>query len=185
MNENNWNEEELWNQSSYQTGSTQPPKKRGGLLAVLLAAVIFLTGISSALGLLNIRLTNQLRENEDGYHPVSFYQADTITENGVTDGGSPVAALGIEGETVTEVYQRYYGLPAGVCVTKIISGGAAGEAGLAVGDIVLSIGGARVTAVDELTDILCAYKDGDTVQLEVYRGHQQKTVAVTLGQAGE
>lgn len=184
MNENNWNGEQPWNQSSYQTGSTQPPKKRGGAVAVLLAAVIFLSGISSALGLLNIKLINQLQENEEDYHPVRFYQADTIMENGITDEGSPVAGLGIEGETVPVAYQRYYRLPAGVSVTKITPGGAAEKAGLAVGDILLSIGGERITSSDELSAALYSYKAGDTVQLVIYRGHRQINVTLTLGQAG-
>ncbi len=418
MKENNWNGDQPWNQSSYQTGSTQPPKKRGGVVAVLLAAVIFLSGISSALGLLNIKLSYELRENGEDNRPVSFYPTDTtgesaaadetpaaslpanggefglelnqtpdgvqnvpqegglslqeiyknaidsvvsisctlsngtssgtgvvLSENGyiitnchvvegaktirirftdervmsaavvgtdavsdlavlyvaatdltpaqfgdssglqvgdavvaigdplgeefrgtMTDGivsainrevnlgsrsmtliqtnaalnsgnsGGPLLncygqvigintmkigaftdsagveglgfaipsttvkeivdqlltkgyvagrpSLGIEGETVSAAYQRYYRLPAGVSVTKIISGGAAEKAGLAVGDILLSIGGVRITSSDELTAALYSHKAGDTVQFTVYRGHRQITVSLTLGQAG-
>ena len=184
MKENNWNGDQPWNQSSYQTGSTQPPKKRGGLVAVLLAAVIFLSGISSALGVLNIKLINQLQENEEDYHPVRFYQADTIMENGITDEGSPVAGLGIEGETVPVAYQRYYRLPAGVSITKVLPGGAAEKAGLVVGDILLSIGDVRITSTDELSAALYSHKAGDTLQLVVYRGHRQINVSLTLGQAG-
>lgn len=67
MNENNWNNEytdrpEPWEQNFYQTGSTQPPKSRRGLIAVLLVMVIFLGGIVSALGLLNVRLFRQLKD---------------------------------------------------------------------------------------------------------------------------
>ena len=418
MKENNWNEEQPWNQSSYQTGSTQPPKKRGGVVAVLLAAVIFLSGISSALGLLNIKLSNELKENGQDNRPVSFHPTDTAGENPVGDEtpvaslpansgefglelnqtpdgvanvpqegglslqeiykntidsvvsiscvrsngtssgtgvvlsengyiitnchvvegassirirftdervmsaavvgtdavsdlavlyvaatdltpaqfgdssglqvGDAVVAIGdplgeefrgtmtdgivsainrevnlgsrsmtliqtnaalnsgnsggpllncygqvigintmkigaftdeagveglgfaipsatvkeivdqlltkgyvagrpsldVEGETVSAAYQRYYRLPAGVWITKIISGGAAEKAGLAVGDILLSIGDVRVTSADELTSALYSYKAGDTVQLVVYRGHRQINVSLTLGQAG-
>ena len=44
----------------YGTGSTQPPKSRGGLIAALLIAVIFLTGIVTVLGILNIRLVKKM-----------------------------------------------------------------------------------------------------------------------------
>ena len=65
-----------WNQDSYETGSTKPPKSRGGIIALLLIAVIFLGGISSALGIMNIKLFRQLREN--GNSDMSFFTpADT------------------------------------------------------------------------------------------------------------
>ena len=44
----------------YGTGRTQPPKSRGGIVAALLIAVIFLTGIVTVLSILNIRLVKQL-----------------------------------------------------------------------------------------------------------------------------
>ena len=52
-------------EDSYTTGSTQPPRQRKGLLAVLLILVILLGGISCGLGLLNIRLSFQLGGNGD------------------------------------------------------------------------------------------------------------------------
>ena len=35
-----------WNQGTYRTGSTRPPKSHGGLLALLLVLVILLSGCS-------------------------------------------------------------------------------------------------------------------------------------------
>ena len=43
-------------QYEYRTGRTEPTKKHNGLIAFLLICVIFLTGLVSALGLLNIHL---------------------------------------------------------------------------------------------------------------------------------
>lgn len=51
--------------SVYQTGRTQPPRNHGGLLAVLLIAVIFLCGLSSWLGFLNIHLFRRVMGNEE------------------------------------------------------------------------------------------------------------------------
>ena len=68
-------------QSFYQTGSTRPPKNRGGLVAVLLAAVIILGGIVSVLSLLNIRLFRQVRNNPEENDPyVQFTQGETTVE---------------------------------------------------------------------------------------------------------
>lgn len=64
-------ENQPWDPSYYGTGSTHPPKSHSGLVAVLLVLVIFLGGIASALGLLNIRLFRRLEGQPSG--PVSFY----------------------------------------------------------------------------------------------------------------
>ena len=49
-----------WDDGEYGTGRTQPPKSHSGLIAVLLIAVIILTGTISLLGFLNIRMFQQL-----------------------------------------------------------------------------------------------------------------------------
>ena len=54
------NQNEPWDPSIYGTGRTQPPKNRGGLIAVLLVAVIFLGGLVSVLGILNVKLFKEL-----------------------------------------------------------------------------------------------------------------------------
>ena len=45
--------DEYNNQHSYENGSTQPPKNRGGLIAVVLCVCIVLLGAASVLGILN------------------------------------------------------------------------------------------------------------------------------------
>ena len=50
-----------WDDSVYGTGRTEPPKSRGGLFALLLILVIFLCGIITVLGVLNIKLFQQLQ----------------------------------------------------------------------------------------------------------------------------
>ena len=57
-------EEEPREENSWQTGSTNPPKSRGGLVAVLLVLVIFLSGIVTVLGILNVKLFQQLKQQE-------------------------------------------------------------------------------------------------------------------------
>ncbi len=50
-------------EGSYQTGSTKPPKKHRGLIALLLAGVIVLGGLVCALGLSNWKLFSDLQDN--------------------------------------------------------------------------------------------------------------------------
>ena len=62
-----------WNQGTYRTGSTRPPKSHGGLIALLLVLVILLSGITTILGVVNIRLFRQVNTAEPGETlPISF-----------------------------------------------------------------------------------------------------------------
>ena len=56
------NHNEPWDPSIYGTGRTHPPKNHGGTIAVLLVIVIFLGGLVSVLGILNVKLFAQLKE---------------------------------------------------------------------------------------------------------------------------
>ena len=64
---------EPWDQGTYQTGSTNPPKSRSGLVAVLLILVIFLAGIVSILGIMNIRLFSALNAQSQYTVPLALY----------------------------------------------------------------------------------------------------------------
>ena len=48
----------------YGTGCTEPPKSHRAIVALLLVAVIFLGGISTALSVLNIKMFQKLNEQE-------------------------------------------------------------------------------------------------------------------------
>ena len=61
----------------YGTGRTDPPKSHTGILAVLLILVIFLTGIATVLGVLNIRLFRELASHQaEPDLPISFTQTE-------------------------------------------------------------------------------------------------------------
>ena len=49
----------------YQTGSTRPPKSRGGLVAFLLVLVILLLGAVTLLGVMNIKMFRALQDTEE------------------------------------------------------------------------------------------------------------------------
>ena len=128
MNENNWNSQqpEPWEQHRYETGSTRPPKSRRGLIAVLLVLVIFLGGIVSAMGLLNIHLFRQLASNEETQEdpfrfaeetdPTSVATSETAGAKPNTDGKvqlqlnqSPEAVANVPqagGLSLQEIYQK-------------------------------------------------------------------------------
>ncbi|MGN1015436.1 MAG: S1C family serine protease [Faecousia sp.] len=75
MDDYHYSSQDNW---EYGTGRTDPPKNRTGLMAVLLILVIFLTGIVTVLGVLNIRLFRQLSASEEeGELSISFTQEET------------------------------------------------------------------------------------------------------------
>ena len=49
-----------WDDRYYGTGPTEPPKERNGFMALMLILIIFLFGIIAVLGILNIRLFQEL-----------------------------------------------------------------------------------------------------------------------------
>ena len=74
-----------WDQGTYQTGSTQPPKSRGGLIAVLLVLVIFLCGVVTFMTVMNIRLVSLLNsQSPDPSSPVSFFVPETTASTAAT-----------------------------------------------------------------------------------------------------
>ena len=71
---------ELWEDGAYGNGRTCPPKKRGGAIALLLVLVIFLLGITSLLGVLNIRLFRQLRAAREAESSITFSTQQNVAE---------------------------------------------------------------------------------------------------------
>ena len=73
MDERKNNRRDPWEPGMYETGRTRPPKSHGGLIAILLVVVIFLCGLVSALGVVNIKLFAQLNElSQPEEDPLSF-----------------------------------------------------------------------------------------------------------------
>lgn len=174
MDEHNFKEHD-----SYRNGSTRPPKSHGGIIAVLLIAVIFLGGIVSALSILNIRLTQHLSQNTDS--PVIFHDADSSSSAPEqTNATNSWPSLGLSGDDVPEVYQRYYNLPAGVCITHVADNSAARSAGVTAGDILTGINGTEISGAQKLHAALAACQPGQTVQLLLYRNKSQICLSITL-----
>ena len=183
MSENKKTTEEFeqWDtQSTYQTGSTQPPKSRGGLIAFLLGLVIFLCGISTALGLMNIKLRWQLNaQATDENCPVAF----TRTTDGFAqiDAGPNYFSLGFSGETVTEFWNLYEDLPQGIYITEVCPLTDAAAKGVEPGDILLRVDQTPITDTAALTALLERYRSGDTVDVTLFRDGKELSVQLKVG----
>ncbi len=62
----------------------------------------------------------------------------------------------------------------------VIKGGPADKAGLQEGDIILSVGDARIEETTALSSIIAEYAPGDTISLRVMRDGKERDVTVTL-----
>lgn len=82
--------------------------------------------------------------------------------------------LGIEGESFSTFYQRFYRIPKGLYVTAVQVGSPAEAAGLRIGDIILTVDGGSVTDMDALNAQLYTHAPGDSMRLSVYRNGRQE-----------
>jgi serine protease Do len=69
----------------------------------------------------------------------------------------------------------------GAIVAELTSGGPAERAGLAMGDIILSVNGTRVRSSSELTRQVAKAAPGDLLRLEVIRDGKPRTIEIRSG----
>ena len=91
-----------WDDSVYGTGRTEPPKSHGGTVALLLILIIFLCGIITVLGILNVRLFQKLNTRRESEQSISFATgaAALPTEAATFPTESVDAALGEDTPTI-------------------------------------------------------------------------------------
>ena len=91
--------------------------------------------------------------------------------------------LGIEVTDVSTMYQMFYRLPQGAYVTQVTPGGAAEEAGLRAGDILVYLNGQRITDASDYTSALYTTEIGEEIRLVIYREGRQYEVTITVAEA--
>ena len=95
--------------------------------------------------------------------------------------------IGISGVSVTSSVSQGYGIPLGVYVAEVSSGGGAAAAGIEKGDVITEFDGQEITSMDDLQTRLQYYAAGTTVPITVMRQngaeYVEKSVDVTLGYA--
>ena len=107
--------------------------------------------------------------------------------------------LGVSVVTVNEQNSDYYGIPQGALVKEVEAGSAAEEAEIQAGDIITAIDDKQITSVDDLTEALSHYSDGDSAEVTLARevksaygmfegnasSYRQGKTTVTFGKADE
>ena len=75
-----YREDEPWDTGSWQTGSTEPPRNNSGPMALMLILVIFLCGIITVLGILNVKMFNQLNDRKEADTTIQFIPEETMSQ---------------------------------------------------------------------------------------------------------
>ena len=104
---------------------------------------------------------------------------EQIIENGYVSGRP---TLGIHCEVLSSMYRHYYRLPNGLYINGVDRGSPAAEAGIAQGDVIVTINGTSVTDMESYNAFLYSQQVGDTVVLEIYRGGKYYTLRLTFAE---
>ena len=92
------------------------------------------------------------------------------------------AYLGVMAAPLSEDVKEVAGIDRGVLINSLMDNSPAAEAGLLPGDVITAVGGKRINAPAELTDLIRSHKPGDTVPIEYYRSGKKREAGVKLGQ---
>ena len=90
------------------------------------------------------------------------------------------AYLGVSVKNTDAESASMFGLPTGAYVVSVEKGYSADRAGIQVKDIIIDLGGTKVTNVTELTRALRNFKAGDSTTITVVRSGSQLTLDIVL-----
>jgi Do/DeqQ family serine protease len=116
----------------------------------------------------------------------SFAIPQQIAEKIVGDlleyGAVQRAFIGVSITDITSTEAKNSGIKSthGVYVNNVAEGGAAQEAGIKAGDVILSVNDIEVNSTPELQEQVGQYRPGDKVSVKISRGNKEKTILVTL-----
>ncbi len=167
--------------STYQTGSTKPPKSHRGVILFLLGLVIFLGGIATALGLTNLQLFRALNgAQEESANAVCF--SDSQEQAAATSEAS--TGFGFRGETVSEFWHTYHNMPRGVFIQSVEVHSAAAQQGLLPGDILTQVGDTPIESLEQLQALLEKVTT-EQITVTIYREETYLTLELPVAKGGE
>ena len=166
------NDDQLSIESYIQTDAAVNPGNSGGALVNQKGELI---GINSAIA-----------SRTGSYAGYSFAVPVTIVKKVVDDlkefGEVQRALLGVNIGDIDAEKAKELNLDKveGVYVGAVTENGAAREAGIKAGDVIISVGGKDVKTSAELQEKVSQYRPGDNVKIIVIRDHDKKQFEVTL-----
>lgn len=89
------------------------------------------------------------------------------------------ASFGMEVAELDEVQRNYWGLPGGMVINRLTKDGNAEQAGLQVGDVLLSIGGSTVTDTGSYWSAVADHCRESHITVEVYRAGEHLLLEIS------
>lgn len=183
-----------WDDSVYGTGRTEPPKHRSGLLSMMLILIIFLCGIITVLGILNVRLFQQLQNQDPAELAISFRDVETQPQETAAVETQPKISSSRQADTINlqsspasvenvptegglslqEIYER--NIKSVVSINAILTGGSSTGTG-----VILTEDGYIVTnahVVENAAAISVQLTDQDIFQAQVIGTDELSDLAV-------
>ncbi len=155
-----------------QTDAAINPGNSGGPLVNLDGEVI---GVNSAIATTNARY--------QGYgFAIPINLATAVASDIIKYGKVRRGYIGVTIQDVDETYAKAVGLdkPHGALIQSVQDDGAASEAGIKEGDIILSIDGKQINQSNDLQSTIARHHPGDVVKIELFRDGKKFRKEVTL-----
>lgn len=159
-------------ESFIQTDAAVNPGNSGGALVNTVGELI---GINTA-----------IITESGSYEGYSFAVPSNLVQKVIRDlrefGIVQRAYLGVGIQDLDSETSQEIGLPnaEGVLVNRIAKAGAASDAGLLEGDVIIGLNGTRVRSTSELQEYVGRYRPGDQVALEYWRKGKKNRIALIL-----
>ncbi len=113
---------------------------------------------------------------------VKFIVPQIIATGVVSHTGRAALNIGVEPVDPNLAQMNNLAVNSGVLITSVQPGGVSAKAGLQAGDVIVQVDNTPVVDAQTLSDALLNKDPGNTVVVHIYRGNQQMTVNVTLGE---
>ena len=155
-----------------QTDAAINPGNSGGALVNLKGELI---GINTAIATTNARY--------QGYgFAIPINLAKNVAEDLIENGKIERGYIGVQIQSVDETIAKASGLtkPEGVLVQDVLENGAAKNAGIVSGDIILSVDGKEIKTANELQAYIASKRVGEIVEVKIWRDQNKITKNVKL-----
>src|SRR5437588_1935273 len=113
---------------------------------------------------------------------VQFIASQIIQTGKVSHTGRAVLGVRVESVDSTLAAQDNLSIDHGALIVSVVANGPADQAHLQAGDVIVQVDNTPVNDISSLGDALISKNPGDVVSVKVYRGNQQLTVSVKLGE---